>query len=157
MKSHERQFMHNFLLPYKYKWIGAGLVILGLTGLIFYMWFDFRLILPVFAVYSSFLETRIFTTFRTNIADELIMLSLLSGFLLLVFSKEKTECEILDSIRSRSFLKALLANAGLLIFSILFVYGNGFLTILLLNIFSIFIFYLLFFYLMKRKEINSQA
>jgi hypothetical protein len=134
-----------------------GLVILGITGLIFYLWFDFRLILPVFAVYASFLETRMFTTFRTNIADELIMLSLLAGFLLLVFSKEKTECEILDQIRSRAFLNALLANAGLLIFSILFIYGNGFLTILLLNLFSIFIFYLIFFYVMKRKEINSQV
>ncbi len=149
--------MTNFLLPYKYKWIGMGLVILGITGLIFYLWFDFRLILPVFAVYASFLETRMFTTFRTNIADELIMLSLLAGFLLLVFSKEKTECEILDQIRSRAFLNALLANAGLLIFSILFIYGNGFLTILLLNLFSIFIFYLIFFYVMKRKEINSQV
>ena len=149
--------MTNFLLPYKYKWIGMGLVILGITGLIFYLWFDFRLILPVFAVYASFLETRMFTTFRTNIADELIMLSLLAGFLLLVFSKEKTECEILDQIRSRAVLNALLANAGLLIFSILFIYGNGFLTILLLNLFSIFIFYLIFFYVMKRKEINSQV
>lgn len=149
--------MTNFLLPYKCKWIGMGLVILGITGLIFYLWFDFRLILPVFAVYASFLETRMFTTFRTNIADELIMLSLLAGFLLLVFSKEKTECEILDQIRSRAFLNALLANAGLLIFSILFIYGNGFLTILLLNLFSIFIFYLIFFYVMKRKEINSQV
>jgi len=149
--------MTNFLLPYKYKWIGMGLVILGITGLIFYLWFDFRLILPVFAVYASFLETRMFTTFRTNIADELIMLSLLAGFLLLVFSKEKTECEILDQIRSRAFLNALLANAGLLIFSILFIYGNGFLTILLLNLFSIFIFYLIFFYVMKRKEINSRV
>jgi hypothetical protein len=146
--------MINFLLPYRFKWIGAVLVFIGLAGLVFYLWFDFRLIVPVFAVFSSFLETKMFTTFRTNIADELIILSFLTGFFFLTFSKEKTESEILDQIRTKAFSKAILANVGLLIFSILFIYGNGFLAILLLNLFSIFIFYLIFLYFLKRKELK---
>ena len=144
--------MNHLLLPYKFKWIGAVLVFIGMVGLVFYLWFDFRLILPVFAVLSSFLETKAFTTFQTNVADELILLSFLTGFFFLVFSKEKTESENLDQIRAKSFSKAILANTVLLFFSILFIYGNGFLAIILLNLFSTFIFYLIFFYFLKRKE-----
>ena len=146
--------MNNFLLPYKCKWIGAALIFSGLVGLVFYLWFDFRLILPVFAVFSSFLETKMFTTFRTNFADELILLTLLAGFFLSAFSKEKTESEILDKIRAKALSKAIFTNVAFLIFSILFIYGNGFLAILLLNLFSLFIFYMIFLFFLKRKKLK---
>jgi len=146
--------MNSYLLPYKYKWIGAVLIFAGLAGFLFFLWFDFRITLPVFAVYSSFLETKIFTTFRTNVSDELIMLLLLTGFYMVAFSKEKTESEILDQIRAKAFSKAILANICLLVFSILFIFGNGFLMILLLNLISIFIFYLIFLFFLKRKMLK---
>ena len=146
--------MNSYLLPYKYKRIGAVLIFAGLVGLVFFLWFDFRITLPVFAVYSSFLETKIFTTFRTNVSDELIMLLLLTGFYMVAFSKEKTESEILDQIRAKAFSKAILANICLLVFSILFIFGNGFLMILLLNLISIFIFYLIFLFFLKRKMLK---
>ena len=146
--------MNHFLLPYKCKWIGTILIFMGLVELVFYLWFDFRITLPVFAVFSSFLETKMFTSFRTNIADELIMLTLLAGFFMAAFSREKTESEILDKLRAKAFSKAVLTNVIVLIFSILFIYGNGFFAILLLNLFSIFIFYLIFFFLIKRKELR---
>jgi hypothetical protein len=148
--------MNHFLLPYKYKWPGAILVLAGLAGLVFYLWFDFRLIVPVFAVYSSFFVTKTFTVIQTNITDELILLSLLAGFFLLVFSKEKTESEELDKIRARAFSKAVLANMVLLFLSVLLIFGNGFLAIALLNLFSTFIFYLVFFYFLKRKDYPSR-
>lgn len=146
--------MNHFLLPYKCKWIGVVLIFMGLVELVFYLWFDFRITIPVFAVFSSFLETKMFTSFRTNIADELIMLTLLAGFFMAAFSREKTESEILDKLRAKAFSKAVLTNVIVLIFSILFIYGNGFFAILLLNLFSIFIFYLIFFFLIKRKELR---
>ena len=137
--------MHGYLLPFKVKWIGAALVLLGLAMSVCYLWFDFRLIVPVFAVYSSFLETKTLAMVRTNIADELIMLSFLCGFLLLAFSKEKHERETLDHLRTRALVKAVLANTAFLLFAILFIYGNGFLTILLANLVTLFLFYLVFF------------
>jgi hypothetical protein len=39
-----------------------------------------------------------------------------------------------------------------LLLSVMFVYGSGFFAILVVNIFSLFIFYLLFFYLGKREK-----
>lgn len=144
--------MNDLLLPYSFKWIGAVLILAGLIGLVFFIWFDFNVNLPVFAVYSSFFETKIFATIRTNIADEFIILSLLIGFFFVVFSKEKTESEILNQLRSIAFSKAVIVNMVLLIFSTLFIYGNGFLTILFFNLFSTFIFYLIVLFFLKRKK-----
>lgn len=148
--------MNNLLLPYKFKLIGAVLILVGLIGLVFFIWFDFNVNLPVFAVYSSFFETKIFTTFHTNVADEFIILSLLAGFFFVAFSKEKTESEILNQLRSVAFSKAVIANMVLLIFSTLFIYGNGYLAMLFFNLFSTFIFYLTVLFFLKRKKFPDQ-
>jgi hypothetical protein len=146
--------MNNFLLPYKFKLFGVTLVIIGLIGFAFYLWFDFRLMLPVFAVFSSFFETKFFTIFRTNIADELIMLFILSGLFCMVFSKEKKENDNIEKIRTRAFSMAILANVGFLFLSILFIYGNAFITVLLVNLFSLFFLYMIFFLFLKWKGIK---
>jgi hypothetical protein len=129
-------------------------MILTITGVFFtvlYVWFGFSFKMPVFAVFSSFIETRMFVTFRTNFADELIILLCLAGFFLMMFSKEKNEKEYFDSLRLKAFAKTIILNTILLFLSCLFVYGYGFIIALVLNCFSIFIFYLIFFYFLKYK------
>ena len=145
--------MNKFLLPYRWKLAGIFLLIAGTVSAIFYIWFDFRFKAPVFAVYSSFLETKLFSVFRTNFSEELTLLLLISGLSLVIFSKEKNEFEGLDLIRSRALFKALAVNNILLFLSVLLIYGSGFIAILVINIFSFFIFYLLFFHLGKRMKV----
>ena len=144
--------MKNLLLPYPWKQAGYLLTFAGMMLAILYFLFDFRFSIPVFAVVSSFLETRMFVTFRTNFADELILLLLICGLGLIVCSKEKSESEIMDALRSGAFIRAIIANTSLLLFSVLFVYGSGFLAVLTLNIFSFPVFYLLFFHLRRQRE-----
>ena len=124
----------------------------GAISAIMYSFFDYTLRIPVFAVYSSFLATKYFTSFKTNFFDELTLLLLISGLALIVFTKEKNETEDLDTVRFRAFFRAWVANTVFLLFSVIFVYGSGFIVVLVLNIFSLFIFYLLFFYLRKREK-----
>ncbi len=124
----------------------------GAMSAIIYIFFDYTLKIRVFAVYSSFFATKYFTSFKTNFLDELTLLLLVSGLALIVFTKERNETEGLNSFRLRAFLRALIANTVFLLISILFVYGSGFISILVVNIFSLFIFYLLFFYLRKREK-----
>jgi hypothetical protein len=143
--------MQRYLLPYRWKFAGIALTGAGILSAIFYVFFDFRFKLPVFAVYSSFLETKFFSTFQTNFSEELILLLLISGFSLIVFSREKTESEIPDSLRLKAFMKAMLFNNIFLLFSVLFVYGSGFVAVLIGNVFSLTIIYLLLFYLSKNK------
>jgi len=144
--------MNKLLLPYSWKFAGIVLTLSGIGSAILYLWFDFRFSLPVFAVYSSFLETKLFTSFSTNFADELILLLLISGLSLIVFSKDKNESEGLDTFRFKALTKALMVNIIFLLFSILFVYGSGFLAILVTNMISFHIFYLIFFYYEKFRN-----
>jgi len=144
--------MKNLLLPYPVKFAGLLLTFAGMVMSVFYLLFDFRFTIPVFAIFSSFLETKMFVTFNTNFADELTMLLLFTGLILIVFSKEKTESEYLDATREKAIVKALIYNNIMLLFSILFIYGSGFIGILVINLFSFSLFYLFIFYLMKYKQ-----
>jgi len=144
--------MKNLLLPYPVKFAGLFLTFAGMVMSVFYLLFDFRFTIPVFAIFSSFLETKMFVTFNTNFADELTMLLLFTGLILIVFSKEKTESEYLDATREKAIVKALIYNNIMLLFSILFIYGSGFIGILVINLFSFSLFYLFIFYLMKYKQ-----
>jgi hypothetical protein len=148
--------MKNLLLPYPVKFVGLFLSFIGILLSILYIWFDFRFTMPVFAVFSSFLETKMFVIFRTNFADEITLIFLVTGISLIVFSKEKNETELLDSMRFSAFTKALISNTIFLLFSILFVFGSGFISILVLNLFSYSLFYLIFFYLAKYRKKSGE-
>jgi hypothetical protein len=146
--------MKKLLLPYPFKIVGGMLTLSGSILAMFYFLFDFKFRIPVFAVYSSFIETKIFATFKTNFADELIMIMLISGLGLMVFSKEKIEFENFDSIRASALTKATIVNIIFLLFSVFFIYGSGFIASLIFNLVSLLIFYLIFFYRLKYKEMK---
>jgi hypothetical protein len=140
------------LLSYKYKFAGIILILIGLVLSILYFSVDFRFEIPVFALVSSYMETRFFTSFSTNFADELIFLTLITGFSLLVFSKEKNESRSIDCMRSKALVYSARVYVIFLIFSVLFFYGSSFIGMLILNLFSPFIFYLSIFYFLKIGE-----
>lgn len=144
--------MKSLLLPSAWKWAGLTLLLAGIVFSALYLFFDFNFSVPVFAVVSSFLETKTFVTFPTSFGDELCIILLLAGLALLIFSKEKNESEQLNLIRYRALLKALIANTIILGFSVLFVYGTPFLGLLVINLFSFQLIYLLFFYAAKLKK-----
>ena len=79
--------MDRYLLDYKWKIPGIFLLLSGVILTIIYFLINPRLEAPVFAVFSSFMEVKTFEVFRTNIFEELIFLSLLSGLFLIAFSK----------------------------------------------------------------------
>jgi len=147
--------MKNFLLPYPWKFAGLFITLTGIILAVLYLWFDFRFTMPVFALFSSFIQTKMFVTFTTNFADELILLLLISGFSLMVFSKEKIESENLASARAKALTKAIILNNIFILFSIIFIFGSGFISILVLNLFTIPIFYLIFFNLLKHKKVEK--
>jgi hypothetical protein len=93
-------------------------------------------------------------TKTTNFADELILILLISGLGLVILSREKNESENLDSIRAIAFARAFLTNIVFLLFSILFIYGTGFITVLVLNQISLSVFYIVFFFFLKLKKMN---
>ncbi len=144
--------MNNLLLPSRWKWVGIILTLAGIILSVLFFLFDFRFKIPVFALYSAFLEAKICTVIRTNFADELILLLLISGLGLIILSKEQNEAEGLDLHRMKAMFRAVISNAVFLLISVLFVYGSGFMAILVINTLSLFVFYLLFFNTGKRVK-----
>jgi hypothetical protein len=141
-------------LPYNLRWIGYALLIPGLV--IGYLWgfAGFKpewLNVPVFAVYSSYLKTVTFGLTKTNLSDELACILLLTGGVWLVCSKEKTESPETYLLRYKALYFSVLLNSAFLLFSIIFIYGIGFIDVMIINLFSQLTFYLLIFrFLMKR-------
>lgn len=138
-------------MPYKYKIPGYALLIAGAVMTYLYFVVNIRLEIPVPAIISSFAETKFFTTYKTNIADELLILLLITGFSLIVFSKEKNETVQLRELRIRSLIRTALTDIFIILFATLFVYGSGFMAIIIMNLFLPFIIYLIFFNVAKRK------
>ena len=141
------------LLPFKYKMPGYILIFIGLILSILFFTINFRFQIPVLVLVSSYMETRFFTIFNTNFADELIFISLLTGFSLVAFSREKSEKDFYNSLRLRALVKTVITNTVFMIFSVLFIFGSAFMGIIVLNIFLPFIVYLVFFNFMRRREI----
>jgi len=152
VKINSKIQMKHFLLPHFYKTIGILLLLLGIVFCVLYLKFDFNYTTSVFAVISIYLDNRFFTITKTNIIDEITLMLFVVGFALIVFSKEKKEAEYLNAFREKALVKAVLVNTFLMLFSIFFIYGGGFLGVLVFNVFSVFIFYLIFFYLSLRKH-----
>ena len=144
--------MKNLLLPFRWKFRGWILTSLGLVLSTGYLFFDMRFTLPVFAISSSYMETKFFTVFTTNFADELILLLLLSGLGLVIFSAEKDESEKYKLFRYQALTRAFGINIAINLLAILFIYGAVYIGFLVINLFSIQLTYLYFFYNLKRKE-----
>jgi hypothetical protein len=138
-------------IPYRWKRIGLLITLLAIGLNITFFLTDFKWTIPVFALSSYFMEHQMFRTFPTNVSDEIILLLYLIGLGLIVFSKEKIESDALSIFKQKLFIRAAFINTVFLVFSILFIYGGSFIGVLVANLISQFIIYLLVFYLEKRK------
>ncbi|HKI88492.1 MAG TPA: hypothetical protein VKA38_05645 [Draconibacterium sp.] len=105
---------------------------------------------------NSLIETKIFAIFKTNVAEKLILLLFIAGFFMLSFSKEKNENHCLRAVRIQAVNQTILVYIFWQIFSVMFVFGNGFIPILVLNIILPFIIYLVIFYSKKYKTLESR-
>lgn len=146
----------SIFLSYIYKPIGYFLFLVGITWWFIADHFEIVIQLPVFAIVSSFISTKFFTLTQTNFTDEISLMLMLFGCFFAVFSKEKQELPETDTLRNSSIFTALLINQLVLIFSTFFLYGAAFIAVVLINLISLSIIYLVLFniktYKYKRKK-----
>lgn len=138
----------KFFLPHKIKIVGMFLFILGIISSYLRFGLGIKpsfLTVSVFSIYSSFLETKTFQIITNNISEEIVILLLLIGLLLINFSKEKSESDLVTSFRFKALINSILINSVILIFSTLFVYGFAFVSVLMVNMFSQLILYQIIF------------
>lgn len=151
----------RFLLPHKFRFVGIFLFISGLVAAYLRYWLGIKpasLTVPVFSVYSTFLETKTFHIITNNISEEIVALLLLIGLLLLNFSKEKSEDELVSSFRYKALFYSVLINSLFLILSTLFIYGFAFVSILMVNMFSqLMIYQIIFRFLIYRNKVKTDG
>ncbi len=149
------------LLPNKFKTIGWLILIptsiLGLS-VIYADYSSDWLNLKTFAIiHKDFNQkTEMFTYVETNLTNTLLGSLFIIGALLVSFSKEKMEDEYISSLRLSSLMWAVLLNYLILLLSFLFVYGLSFLDIMVYNMFTVLIIFILrFHYLIYKNSKNT--
>ena len=138
----------NFLFPNKFKRIGwltlIPSVIIGLLTLIYEYepsFLDFNV--PAIFVDELFSVNR--KTFRmvtNNILNEILGVLIIISTFLVAFSKEKSEDEYISKIRFESLAWAVYFNYAILILTFLFIYDFAFLWVMVFNMFTVLLFFI---------------
>ena len=138
----------NFLFPNKYKSIGWIILIPSLM---------LGLLITVFNIEPAFLDWRVPVIFMdefmgekkflgmtdNNVLNELLGVLIIVSGLLVAFSKEKIEDEYIAKTRLESLVWATYLNYGILLIAILFVYDLAFFWVMVLNMFTLLIFFII--------------
>lgn len=129
----------KFLLPAKFKKYGWMLfvpsLILGFTHWLF----DYSPVLTinVFAISFDGPDNReLFGFIEDNIFNEILGLSIITSGLIVAFSKEFDEDELISRMRLDCLVWAIFWNYALLALAIILFYGLSFLTVLIFNMFT---------------------
>ena len=149
----------NYLLPHRYKLFGWILFLLGIVGGLYVFITGYEqdvLSTHVLSIYNGDSlfgkETGFLKIIENDILDELVALALIIGGLFVVFSKEKVEDEFIYKLRKDSLVWALIFNYSVLVIAILFVYDYVFFDVLVFNMFTPLIFFILRFNFLKIKS-----
>lgn len=151
---------NEFLLPNKYKLIGWCLLIpSAILGLIltFIGMETFRVKSKVFAIINEPLmePTEFFKVIDSNITPTFVGALFIVGAMMVGFSKEKREDEFIAKVRLSSLLWAVWINYVLLFLSFAFVHGFSFLNVMMYNMFTVLIIFIVRFNYILYKNSKS--
>lgn len=138
----------NYLLPHRFKKVGWLLfipsAILGLFMLI-YDWTPDFLNVNVFGIFiDEIVGTKKYFGFvSNNILNEILGVLVIISGLMIAFSKERIEDELISKIRLQSLVWATYWNYGILILAFLFVYDFSFFWVMIFNMYTVLIFFII--------------
>jgi hypothetical protein len=138
----------NFLFPNKFKRIGwftlIPSAIIGLSTLIYEYepsFLDFNV--PAIFVDELFsVNKKTFRMVTNNIINEILGVLIIISTFFVAFSKEKSEDEYISKIRFDSLAWAVYFNYAILILTVLFIYDFAFLWVMVFNMFTVLLFFI---------------
>jgi len=149
----------NYLLPHKFKTLGWVLFILGIIGGFYVLTTNYEqdiLNTNVLSIYNGDSlfgkESGFFKIIKNDILDEIVALFIIVGGMFVTFSREKVEDEFIYKLRKDSLVWAVIFNYSVLIIAILFIYDFAFFDVLVFNMFTPLIFFILRFNFLKLKS-----
>lgn len=138
----------KLLLPSKYKTIGWVILIpAAIMGIVISFtgyeanWFSAK----VLSIFNDpiFGKKEYFSFVQTDITNTVVGILFILGGLLVSFSKEKNEDEYISRLRLSSLLWAVAVSYLLLLFAFAFVYGTAFLNVMIYNMFTVLIIFII--------------
>jgi len=152
----------NYLFPNKYKKIGWLILIpsaiIGLLTLILEFEpnsLDFNV--PAIFIDELFGEKHFIGIVNNNVLNEILGVLIIFSSLLVAFSKEKSEDEYISKIRLESLVWAVYLNYAILLISFLFIFDLSFLWVMLFNMFTILLFFIIRFnWQISKLEISAR-
>lgn len=137
----------KLLLPNKFKSLGWFILIPATIFGLFIIFTSFEadwLNTKVFAILTDQVlgKAESFSIVETNITNTLAGILFIIGAILVGFSKEKTEDEFIANIRLSSLLWAVYVNYILLFLAFIFIYGTAFFTVMVFNMFTVLIIFI---------------
>ncbi|WP_323788278.1 hypothetical protein [Psychroserpens sp.] len=149
----------NYLISNKYKIPGWILLIVGLITGAFLITSEFESdllevnVLAIFNGDSLFSDNEgFFKIIENSIVDEIIALCIIIGGLMVGFSKEKVEDEFIYKLRKDSLVWAIIFNYIVLIIMIVFIYEFTFFNVLVYNMFTPLLVFIIRFNFLKFKS-----
>lgn len=150
----------NYLFPNKFKKWGWLLLIPSIVAGCLVMlknfepaFLDFKL--PAIFINPVLGEKHLIGRVENNILNELAGIFLMISLILIAFSKEKEEDELISKIRLESLVWATYVNYAILLLAMLFIFGLSFLNVLVFNIFTLLAFFIIRFYWQKAILLKS--
>ncbi|WP_124981474.1 hypothetical protein [Nonlabens xiamenensis] len=133
----------NYLFPNQFKRIGWLILIpSAIFGLVTIM-YEYEPSFLDFKVPAIIIDEPFFTTDENNILNEIFGVLIIISSLIVAFSKEKTEDEYISKIRLESLVWAVYCNYGILLFSFLFIFNFSFLWVMIFNMFTLLLFFII--------------
>lgn len=143
----------NFLFPSKFKKIGWFVLIpSSIIGLVTHInqdepsFLDFNVPAIFINDITLSFSNRLFGMENNNILNEILGILIIISSLLVAFSREKLEDEYISKIRLESLVWAVYVNYGILLFSFLFIYDISFFWVMIFNMFTVLIFFIIRFH-----------
>jgi hypothetical protein len=143
----------NLLIPSRFKLI--GLVILIPSILLGFCWRFFEFEIGFLTIKSNHDRVSIFETHHVNFTDEIALVGIITSLLMIAFSREKQEDEFINRIRLESLQWAVLVNYGLLIIAAFVVYGWSFIDVMMYNMLTVLIIFIVRFHVILYRNKTS--
>jgi hypothetical protein len=145
---------NHFLFPNSFKKIGWILFVPSFIFSLYILTIDDSftidaLNINVLAIYNDGLfksDNAFFKIIENNIGDELYVIGLIVGGILIGFSKLKNEDEMISKLRYESLVWATYFNYAIIILFTIFFFGIGYYSILMFNTFTLLLFFIIRFH-----------
>ncbi len=152
----------TLLLPNRYKFIGWCIFIPASIIGLYITLSDFKpewLHGKVFSFFNGEIlkDSQSFQFIETDLTNTIVGVLFIIGALFVSFSKEKREDEFIAKLRLSSLLWAVWVNYVLLLISFMFIYGTAFFNVMVYNMFTILIIFIVRFNYILYKNSSTAS